>query len=56
MPYDTIFNDHYLDFVLKLNRKLHARYFCASFLKMYDSEEEMLDKINTKMIESLKSS
>ena len=56
MPEDPIVNDHYGDILWKLNRKIQARYFWASVLKMDDAEEEMLKKINTKMIEGLKSS
>jgi tetratricopeptide (TPR) repeat protein len=56
MPNDPIVNDHYGDILWKLNRKIQARYFWANVLKMDDAEEEMIEKINTKMSEGLKKS
>ena len=56
MPEDPIVNDHYGDILWKLNRKIQARYFWANVLKMDDTEGEMLDRINIKLIEGLKSS
>ena len=54
MPDDPIVNDHYGDILWKLNRKIQARYFWTNVLKMDDAEEEMLEKINLKIIEGLK--
>ncbi|MDC3207672.1 hypothetical protein OA967_00045 [Candidatus Pelagibacter sp.] len=54
MPNDPIVNDHYGDILWKLNRKIQARYFWASVLNMDDAEEEMIEKINIKMVEGLK--
>ncbi len=56
MPDDSIVNDHYGDILWKLNRKIQARYFWRNVLKMEDVDEEMLDKINKKIIEGLKNS
>ena len=56
MPEDPTVNDHYGDILWKLNRKIQARYFWANVLKMEDTEKEMLEKINEKMIEGLKKS
>ena len=56
MPYDPIVNDHYGDILWMLNRKIQARYFWSNVLKMDDAEEDMIDKINIKMIEGLKKS
>ena len=56
MPDDPIVNDHYGDILWKLDRKIQARYFWANVLKMDDAEDEMLKKINIKMIEGLKKS
>ena len=56
MPDDPIVNDHYGDILWKLNRKIQARYFWSYVLKMEDTEEEMLEKINIKIIEGLKNS
>ena len=56
MPDDPIVNDHYGDILWKLDQKIQARYFCKNVLKMEDAEEEMINKINLKLIEGLKSS
>ena len=56
MPDDSIVNDHYGDILLKLDRKIQARYFWRNVLKMEDVDEEMLNKINKKIIEGLKNS
>ncbi len=56
MPDDPIVNDHYGDILWKLNRKIQARYFWTNVLKMKDTEKELIEKINVKMIEGLKSS
>ena len=54
MPDDSIVNDHYGDILWKLDRKIQARYFWRNVLKMEDVDEEMLNKINKKIIEGLK--
>ena len=56
MPDDSIVNDHYGDILWKLDRKIQARYFWRNVLKMEDVDEEMLNKINEKIIEGLKNS
>ena len=56
MPDDPIVNDHYGDILWKLNRKIQARYFWTNVLKMKDTEKELIEKINIKMIEGLKGS
>ena len=56
MPDDPIVNDHYGDILWKLDRKIQARYFWNSVLKMKDAEKEMIKKINMKIIEGLKNS
>ena len=56
MPDDSIVNDHYGDILWKLDRKIQARYFWRNVLKMEDVNEEMLNKINKKIIEGLKNS
>ena len=56
MPDDSIVNDHYGDILWKLNRKIQARYFWRNVLKMEDLDEEMLNKVNKKIIEGLKNS
>ena len=56
MPDDPIVNDHYGDILWKLNRKIQARYFWKNILEMNDAEEEMLKKIDIKLVEGLKNS
>ena len=56
MPDDPIVNDHYGDILWKLDQKIQARYFWKNVLKMEDAEEEMINKINLKLIEGPKSS
>ena len=56
MPDDPIVNDHYGDILWKLNRKIQARYFWGNVLEMDDADTEMIQNINTKIIEGLKNS
>ncbi len=56
MPDDPIVNDHYGDILWKLNRKIQARYFWNNVLTLDDTEEDMKEKINIKVIEGLKNS
>ena len=55
MTDDPVVNDHYGDILWKLNRKIQARYFWSNVLKMDDAEENIIKKINIKMIQGLKS-
>ena len=54
MPEDPIVNDHYGDILWKLNRKIEARYFWKSVLKLEETEAEMRNKIKQKLIIGLK--
>ena len=56
MPDDPIVNDHYGDILWRLDRKIQARYFWRMVQNMDNVEEEVLKKINIKLIEGLKSS
>ena len=56
MPEDAIVNDHYGDILWKLDRKIQARYFWASVLKMDNADDDMIEKINIKISEGLKDS
>ncbi len=56
MPDDPIVNDHYGDILWKLNRKIQARYFWSNVLEMDDAEEEIVNKINIKLIKGLENS
>ena len=53
MPNDPIVNDHYGDILWRLNRKIQAKYFWNSVLKMDDAEKEMIEKIKVKLINGL---
>ena len=53
MPDDAIVNDHYGDILWKLGREIQARYFWKSAFKMEDVDEELLQKINLKIIKGL---
>ena len=53
MPDDAIVNDHYGDILWKLGRKIQARYFWKSVFKMEDVDEELLQKVNSKIIKGL---
>ena len=56
MPDDPIVNDHYGDILWKLNQKIQARYFWKNVLKMKDVEQEMIEKINVKLLKGPKNS
>ncbi len=56
MPDDPIVNDHYGDILWKLDRKIQARYFWSTVLKMEDAEQELRDQIQNKLIDGPKSS
>jgi len=56
MPEDPIVNDHYGDILWMLDRKIQARYFWNNVLEMENTENEMIENINKKMIEGLKNS
>ena len=56
MPDDPIVHDHYGDILWKLNRKIQARYFWSMVLEMDDAEQDLINKIQEKLIEGPKSS
>ncbi len=56
MPLDPIVNDHYGDILWSLDRKLQARYFWNMVLKMEEVEEDLIIKIENKLIEGPKNS
>ena len=56
MPEDPIVNDHYGDILWKLKRKIQARYFWSMVLEMKDADNDLLEKINEKLIIGLKKS
>ena len=56
MPLDPIVNDHYGDILWSLDRKIQARYFWNMVLKMEEVEEDLIIKIENKLIEGPKNS
>ena len=56
MPEDPTVNDHYADILWKLDRKIQARYFWSTVLKMKEAEQELINQIKTKLIEGPKNS
>ena len=53
MPKDPIVNDHYGDVLWKLNRKLQARYYWESALKLVEVDDELKNKIFSKLLKGL---
>ena len=51
MPEDPIVNDHYGDILWKLDRKIQARYFWSAVLDMEETEKELVDIIQIKLLE-----
>jgi len=56
MPDDPVVIDHYGDILWRLDRKIQARYFWESVLKLEETEEIMRKNIKSKLIEGLKNS
>tara|TARA_Y100000590_G_scaffold467754_1_gene647774 strand:+ start:1330 stop:3006 length:1677 start_codon:yes stop_codon:yes gene_type:complete len=56
MPYDPIVNDHYGDILWRLGKKTQANYFWKNVLNFEDTDEEMKEDINYKLLKGLKSS
>ena len=56
MPDDPIVNDHYGDILWKLDRKIQARYFWNNVLTFDETESDMREQINIKLINGLKNS
>ena len=56
MPNDPVVNDHYGDILWRLDRKIQARYFWESVLKLEETEEIIRKNIKSKLIEGLKNS
>ena len=49
-PLDPIINDHYADSLWKLNKNIQARYFWKHVLSLDDTEQNLKDSINQKLI------
>ena len=56
MPEDPVVNDHYGDILWRLDRKIQARYFWSTVLKMEETEQELKKKIRKKIVEGPKNS
>ena len=54
MPNDPIVNDHYGDILWALNRKTQAIYYWQSVLNFEDTEDDMKEKINIKLLKGPK--
>ena len=50
MPLDPIINDHYADSLWMLEKKIQARYFWKHVLNLDEIEEELIEKIEKKLI------
>ena len=56
MPEDPVVNDHYGDILWKLDRKIQARYFWHSVLKLEETEDKLKKIIQDKLINGIKKS
>ena len=50
LPLDPIINDHYADALWMLNKNIQARYVWQHVLNLKDTEQELKDNINRKLI------
>ncbi len=50
MPEDPIVNDHYGDILWSLNKKIQAKYYWESILKLEDTDETLRNKIKLKLL------
>ena len=56
MPEDPVVNDHYGDILWRLDRKIQARYFWSMVLEMEEADQDLLNKIQSKLLEGPKNS
>jgi len=54
MPDDPIVNDHYGDILWEMNRKTQAKYYWQSVLNFENTEDDMKEKINIKLLKGPK--
>ena len=54
MPDDPIVNDHYGDILWEMNRKTQAKYYWQSVLNFANTEDDMKEKINIKLLKGPK--
>ena len=50
MPLDPIVNDHYADALWMIEKKIQARYFWSHVLSLEETEEELINTIEKKLI------
>lgn len=50
IPFDPIINDHYADSLWMLDKKIQARYFWKSILKLDDAKEKLKRNVSKKLI------
>jgi hypothetical protein len=56
MPEDPVVNDHYGDILWRLDRKIQARYFWSMVLEMEEADQDLLNQIQSKLLEGPKNS
>jgi len=49
-PMDPVINDHYADVLWMLHKDIQARYFWRHVLNLEDTEKEIIEKVNKKLI------
>ncbi len=54
MPRDPVVNDHFGDSLWMIGKKIQARYYWSNVLKFEDTEKDLKEKINQKLINGLK--
>ena len=50
LPLDPVINDHYADALWMLNKNIQARYVWNYVLKLEDTQKELKDSINKKLL------
>ena len=56
MPNDPIINDHFADCLWMNNKKIQARYYWNYVLSLEDTEQELRNKIENKLLFGLEKS
>ena len=54
MPDDPIVNDHYGDILWGMNKKIQAKYYWQSVLNFENTEDDIKEKINIKLLKGPK--
>ena len=56
MPKDPVINDHFADCLWKNNKKIQARYYWKYVLNLEDTEKELRQKVENKLLFGLEES